>query len=76
VSVAVAKQQRSAATAAAEPPLEPPGTLLKSQGFLVFLKAEVSVEAPMVNSSVFTFPRITLPASFSFATEVASNDGV
>ena len=33
VSVPVANGDRRAATAAAEPPEEPPGTLLVSQGF-------------------------------------------
>ncbi len=62
----------SAATAAAEPPLEPPGTVVKSQGFAVLKKAEFSVEEPMANSSILVLPIITAPFSLSFATTVAS----
>ncbi len=46
----------SAATAAAEPPLEPPGIRSRSQGFRVTPKKEVSVEEPMANSSMFVLP--------------------
>ncbi len=62
----------SAATAAAEPPLEPPGILPRSQGFRVVPKCEVSVEEPMANSSMFVFPVKTAPAARSFSTTVAS----
>ena len=61
-----------AATAAAEPPLEPPGTLFKSHGFLVGKKAEFSVDEPMANSSRLVLPIIIAPASFNFVITVAS----
>src|SRR5262249_44059317 len=48
-----------AATAAAEPPDDPPATRARSCGFLVVLKAEFSVEAPIANSSRFVLPRNT-----------------
>ena len=51
-----------AATAAQDPPEEPPGARLTSQGFLVGPKQEVSVVLPMANSSILVFPRITAPA--------------
>ena len=54
-----------AATAAQEPPEEPPGARLTSQGFFVGPKQEVSVVLPMANSSMLVFPRITAPASVS-----------
>jgi hypothetical protein len=61
-----------AATAAAEPPEEPPGTRLGSWGFRVVPKAEFSVDDPMANSSMLVFPTITAPASRSRVTTVAS----
>ncbi len=61
-----------AATAAALPPLEPPGTRLESRGFLVGPKAEFSVEEPMANSSRLALPTITAPAARNRATTVAS----
>ncbi len=51
-----------AATAAADPPDEPPGTRRTSHGFLTGPKAEFSFEEPMANSSQFVFPMITAPA--------------
>ena len=61
--------------AAADPPLEPPGTRSRSQGFRVAAKAEFSVDEPMANSSRFVLPRITAPAAFNFVTMVASKVG-
>jgi len=72
VSVPIASGASKAATAAADPPLEPPGVLVKSQGFWVVPYAEFSVEEPIANSSIFVLPRITTPASFNFATTVES----
>ncbi len=45
-----------AATAAADPPLDPPGIRSRSQGFLVVKKPEFSVDDPMANSSMFVLP--------------------
>ena len=59
------------ATAAAGPPEEPPGTFVWSHAFFVFLKAEVSVELPIANSSRFNFPATTIPAFSSRSTAVA-----
>ncbi|MNT28890.1 hypothetical protein D3C72_1646030 [compost metagenome] len=61
-----------AATAAALPPEEPPGTLFKSQGFLVILKYEFSVELPIANSSILSFPKLIIFFSFNFSITVAS----
>ena len=61
-----------AATTAALPPEEPPGTRLRSQGFRVGPKAEFSVEEPMANSSRLVLPTGTAPASRSRLTTVAS----
>jgi len=60
-----------AATAAAEPPDDPPGTLFKFHGFFVFLKAECSVELPIANSSIFSFPKFIKFSACKFSTTVA-----
>ena len=62
----------SAATAAAEPPDEPPGTLFKFHGLCVICIAEFSVELPIANSSMFSFPKLIISCSFSSSTTVAS----
>ena len=69
VSVAVAPRQRRAATAADEPPDEPPGTifaasdrLLRRQGETTGPKALVSLDEPMANSSRLSLPSITAPS--------------
>src|SRR3954465_2655302 len=61
----------SAATAAADPPEEPPGIRSRSQGLRVVKKPEFSVELPIANSSMFNRPKIIAPASFNFSTTVA-----
>src|SRR5580765_5412340 len=64
-----------AATAAAEPPPEPPGIRARSHGLRVGPYAECSVEEPIANSSMLVLPRITRPASRSRVTRVASYGG-
>ncbi len=64
-----------AATAAAEPPLEPPGTRVVSWGLRVGPNAEFSVLEPIANSSRFVLPITTAPASRSRVTTVASYGG-
>ncbi len=63
VSEPSAHGARPPATAAAEPPEDPPGTRPGSQGLLVGPKAEFSVDEPMANSSMFVLPRRLSPAS-------------
>src|SRR5207248_9103419 len=62
-----------AATAAADPPDEPPATRDGSQGLRVGPNAECSVDEPMANSSRFVLPTIVHPAARRRATAVASN---
>ena len=67
VSVAVAPRHRPAATAAAEPPEEPPGVRgaaspARRQGLTTGPKAEVSLEEPMANSSRLSLPSMTAPS--------------
>jgi hypothetical protein len=61
-----------AATAAALPPEEPPGTRLRSQGLPVVRVAEFSVEEPMANSSRLSRPQMIAPAALSRFVTVAS----
>jgi hypothetical protein len=61
-----------AATAAADPPLEPPGTRDKSHGLCVTFTLEFSVEEPIANSSMFVLPNGIAPAAFNRWTTVAS----
>ena len=60
-----------AATAAAEPPDEPPGTREVSQGFLTGPNAEFSFDEPIANSSQFVLPTIIAPASSNLSMAVA-----
>ena len=54
-----------AATAAAEPPDEPPGTRSGASGLRVGPYALFSVDEPIANSSMFVLPTMTAPASRS-----------
>src|SRR5215475_2127526 len=81
VSVAVAARQRSAATAADEPPEEPPGTSLsllpwRRQGETTGPKALVSLEEPMANSSQLSLPSMTAPAFHRLAPTADSYCGL
>ncbi len=67
---------RPPATAAAEPPDEPPGTRSGSQGFLEGPKPEFSVDEPIANSSRFVLPRSGRPASFTRSATVESKTGM
>src|SRR5205085_7667486 len=51
-----------AATAAADPPDDPPATRVRSHGLRVTPNAECSVDEPIANSSRFVLPIIVLPA--------------
>src|SRR5690349_25084144 len=76
VSVPRASGAMKAATAAAEPPPEPPGIRSRSHGLRVGPYAECSVEEPIANSSMLVLPRIGRPASLSLRTTVASYGGI
>src|SRR5688572_5315337 len=52
-----------AATAAADPPDDPPGTRSGASGLRVGPNALFSVDDPIANSSRFVLPIITAPAS-------------
>ena len=59
MSVPVAPKHKSAATAAADPPDEPPGAkglLFFDRGLMVFPKKLVLVAEPIANSSKFVLP--------------------
>src|SRR5690606_32150162 len=85
VSVAVAPRQRSAETAAEDPPEDPPGTSLalsilplrvRRQGFTTGPNALVSFDEPMANSSLLSLPSMTAPASQRFCPTVDSYLGL
>ena len=61
-----------AATAAAEPPDDPPGTRVGCDGFRAGPNALFSVDEPIANSSMFVLPTTTAPAARSRRTAVAS----
>jgi hypothetical protein len=73
VSVPVAAGSSRAATAAAEPPDEPPGTRAVFHGLRTTPKAEFSLAEPIANSSQFSLPSDTVPAANRRCTTVASN---
>src|ERR1700686_3255139 len=75
VSEPSASDAKPAATAAAEPPLDPPGTRESSCGLRVGPNAEFSVELPIANSSRLVLPTATAPASRTRCTTVASYGG-
>src|SRR5438045_6197435 len=70
-----ARGLKPAATAAALPPDDPPGTRVGSCGVRVGPNAEFSVDEPMANSSRLVFPTTIAPASCSRETMVASYGG-
>lgn len=72
VSEPMATGAMSAATQAAEPPLDPPGARDVSHGFATGPNAEFSLEPPMANSSMFVLPTITASARRSRTTTSAS----
>src|SRR5690349_21173671 len=61
-----------AATSAAEPPEEPPGTRSGNSGCCTRPKADHSVDDPIANSSMFALQAMNAPASRSRLTAVAS----
>ena len=63
------------ATAAALPPLEPPGMRSTSHGLRVPWNALFSVDEPIANSSMFVLPNTTASAAFSRSTASASYGG-
>src|SRR5699024_12750489 len=72
VSLPRASGASNAATAAADPPPDPPGIRSRSHGLRVGPYAECSVEDPIANSSMFVLPIGTRPAARALATTVAS----
>src|SRR5919107_2555858 len=67
VSVPSAHQLSPAATAAADPPEEPPGTRPRSQGLRLGPQAEFSVDEPIANSS-----QLALPTMMKFSPKFSS----
>src|SRR4030095_6907124 len=81
VSVPTATTHRSAATATADPELEPHGDRSRIYGFLVWPPLllhplDARVERKFAHSLRFVFPRITAPASLNFFTTKASLEAI
>src|SRR6187455_1831889 len=64
-----------AATATADPPLDPPGMRSTAQGLRVGPKAEFSVDEPIANSSRLVLATATAPAARTRSTTVAVYGG-
>ncbi len=75
MSVPVAPAHSEAATAAAEPPDDPPGTCAGDQGLRVGLTELFSVDEPIANSSMFNLPSAMAPAASRRAVTVDSYGG-
>src|SRR2546423_5513208 len=75
VSVPSAHGAAPAATAAALPPDDPPGTRVRSQGLSTGPKPEFSFDEPIANSSWFVLASSEAPAAVSFSTTVALYGG-
>src|SRR5207253_7110905 len=72
VSLPIEAAPRHAETAAAEPPLDPPGERLRSKGLWTGPNADSSFVVPRAHSCRLHLPTITAPASRSRATSRAS----
>ncbi len=75
MSVPIAHGASPAATAAALPPDEPPGTRPRSHGLSTGPKAEFSFDEPIANSSWLVLPSNGAPACASRLTTVAVYGG-
>ena len=76
VSVPMANGASYAASAADDPPPEPPGMRSRSHGLWVGPNAEFSVEEPIANSSMLVLPKITMSASSRRWVTVALYGGI
>src|SRR5712691_5635918 len=74
-SLPCATGTRPAASAAAAPPLDPPGVSSGFHGFRVAPLSSDSVKAVVPNSGVLVFPRITNPACRRRRTTAVSRSG-
>jgi hypothetical protein len=75
VSVPIDHGALPAATAAADPPDEPPGTRAGSHGLRVGPKPEFSVDEPIANSSWFVLASSGAPAAVRRSIDVAVYGG-
>lgn len=71
MSVPSAAIHKSAATAAADHPDEPPATLPVPCGLMTGQKNDDSLDDPIAYSSIFAFPITTHPTACSLAKQVA-----
>ena len=73
MSVPIATVVMPAATAAALPPLDPPGVMPSRQGFCVAGKSVLTVPTEAASSGRFVLPRIATPAARARATGTVSS---
>ena len=71
-SLAVESGTMPEASAADDPPLDPPGVRSRFQGLRVAPNSSLSVKGMCPNSGVFVFPTTIAPAAFSRATSASS----
>src|SRR5580693_5456792 len=75
VSSPIPTSPRLAATPAAVPALEPPDSRSGAYGFLVWSVSDEDENQPAAKSHIAVLARMIAPASFNFATTVASSPG-
>src|SRR4051812_5180504 len=75
VSVPIPSGAWNEATAALDPPPDPPGVRVRSQGLWLGPYAECSVDEPIANSSMLVLPSTTMPAARRRSQTVASYGG-
>src|ERR1700689_3362324 len=75
VSSPIPTSPKFAATPAAVPALEPPGSRPRQYGFLVWPVIDEEENHPAAKSHIAVLARMIAPASLSFATTVASESG-
>ena len=75
VSSPIPTSPKLAATPAAVPALEPPDSRSGAYGFLVWSVSDEDENQPAAKSHIAVLARMIAPASFNFATTVASSSG-
>ncbi len=75
MSLPSASGTQPAATAAPEPPEEPPGVRSRFHGLRVIPQSGLSVKLEYANSGVVVFPTMIAPAPSSFSTIAALSRG-
>jgi hypothetical protein len=75
MSLPTSRKPSPAASAAAPPPVDPPGVRVRSQGLFDWPATALYACQSAAHSGVFVLPTITAPAALSRATTTASSSG-